>query len=559
MSTPVPGATEATVATAARELVTSMVLEPSGLVSPSIYETARLVASAPWLSGHTARLDYLLAGQRADGGWGVPGGYALVPTLSAVEALLSQLPGGDDDVPGRRPVRADLVGAADRGLRALADWLGAGHEVPDTPAVDLIVPALVARLNGHLDRLRHQHQPGLDTWRRAGRFPLPTGMGPERLASIGRLLAAGVPLPQKLLHALEVLGSAACRHPGVSPVAGAVGASPAATAAWLGGPTNNAGDRSVLTYLEDTARRQGGPVPCTTPITVFERAWVLSTLVRAGVPVAVSPKLLAGLGATLGVAGTTTGPGLPTDADTTSVTLYALARLGHPVDPACLAGYDTGDHFCTWQGEDGWSVTTNAHVLEALGWHVANDVRTAVRHRPTVHRLTRWLLDRQQTDGSWSDRWHSSPYYATFCAALALDGYAPDTPSIARSLGRAVDWVVASQHADGSWGRWGGTVEETAYALHVLLGVAREDRPGLRVAVARGLRHLATTDDLMSFSDATAAPPLWHDKDLYHPVRIVRAATLAVWQLAQARSDLVSPALSVPHRLHDGSGMIRSA
>ena len=44
-------------------------------------------------------------------------------------------------------------------------------------------------------------------------------------------------MPQKLLHALEILGPSARRLPGVAATSGgAVGASPAATAAWLGEP-----------------------------------------------------------------------------------------------------------------------------------------------------------------------------------------------------------------------------------------------------------------------------------------------------------------------------------
>ncbi|MEV6517756.1 prenyltransferase, partial [Micromonospora chalcea] len=75
----------------ARDLVAALTGEPSGQTSPSIYESARLVALAPWLDGHDRRLAWLLGRQRPDGGWGGAGGYALVPTLSAVEALLTVL------------------------------------------------------------------------------------------------------------------------------------------------------------------------------------------------------------------------------------------------------------------------------------------------------------------------------------------------------------------------------------------------------------------------------------------------------------------------------------
>src|SRR5205814_1748241 len=77
-----------------QELLDGLVAEPAGQVSPSVYETGRVVALAPWLTGHVMRVVYLVTTQRPDGRWGpADDGYALVPTLSATDALLSALPG----------------------------------------------------------------------------------------------------------------------------------------------------------------------------------------------------------------------------------------------------------------------------------------------------------------------------------------------------------------------------------------------------------------------------------------------------------------------------------
>ncbi|MEV4499500.1 prenyltransferase/squalene oxidase repeat-containing protein [Micromonospora arborensis] len=510
------------VAASARELLAAMMLEPAGRVSPSVYETGRVVADAPWLTGHDRRLRYLLDTQRADGGWGGAGGYAVVPTVSAVEALLGTLRGA----PAAAPTR--LAAAASRGLGVLADWLGRGTSLPDTPAADLIVPALVERIDDHLAFFTAQGDRRFADGLRA----LP-GVDRRRLDAVHALVGSGRPVPQKLVHAFEVLGPVARRHRGVVPVAGAVGASPAATAAWIGDPATPGADPEALAYLRAAVGLLDGPVPCCTPITVFERAWALSGLARAGVPVRPAPKLIAELAAALGPQGVSTGPGLPADADTTSVTLYALARLGHPVDPASLLHFDLGTHFCTWQGEDGRSVTTNAHVLEALGWHARHTAAGASRYGARAAALAEWLGDEQQPDGSWADRWHASAYYATSCVVAALDRYAPAGIG-GTAVDRAIDWLVATQRADGAWGRWSGTTEETAYALHVLLGVRRPVRPGVPEAIGRGLRHLSEVDD------QHVDPPLWHDKDLYAPVLIVRAAVLAARQLAMTRSDLVN-------------------
>ncbi|MEV1321826.1 prenyltransferase/squalene oxidase repeat-containing protein [Micromonospora arborensis] len=509
------------VAGSARELLAAMMLEPEGRVSPSVYETGRVVADAPWLTGHDRRVRYLLDAQRADGGWGAAGGYAVVPTVSAVEALLGTLRGAPAAAP------TGLAAAASRGLGVLADWLGRGTSLPDTPAADLIVPALVERINDHLTFFAAR-----DDRRFADGLRALPGVDRRRLDAVHALLGSGRPVPQKLVHAFEVLGPVARRHGGVSPVAGAVGASPAATAAWIGDPATPGADPEALAYLRAAVGPLDGPVPCCTPITVFERAWVLSGLARAGVPARPAPKLIAELAAALGPQGVPTGPGLPADADTTSVTLYALARLGHPVDPASLLHFDLGTHFCTWQGEDGRSVTTNAHVLEALGWHARHTAAGASRYGARAAALAGWLVGEQRPDGSWADRWHASAYYATSCVVAALDRYAPAGIG-GSAVDRAIDWLVATQRADGAWGRWAGTTEETAYALHVLLGVRRPVRPGVPEAIGRGLRHLSEVDD------QHVDPPLWHDKDLYAPVLIIRAAVLAARQLAMTRSDLV--------------------
>ncbi|MFI7514124.1 prenyltransferase/squalene oxidase repeat-containing protein [Micromonospora echinofusca] len=507
-----PDVGDAGLAAAGRELVAAMLAAPAGTVSPSIYETGRLVGDAPWLPGHAERLRYLLAAQRADGGWGAPGAYGLVPTLSAVEALLSAR--RTDSREAHR-----LAPAVDRGVAALRDRLLVAVEpVPDMPGVDLIVPALIDRIDALLDGgAVGRSRPA------APALPMPYGMTRHRADAVGRLLAAGGPVPQKLWHAFEVLDARARVCLPARPVSGAVGASPAATAAWLGDPARAGADPAALAYLTGVVARGGGPVPCTTPIAVFERAWVLSGLARVGAATDVPAELTGGLAAALGPTGAATSPGLPTDADTTAVTLFALARLGRPVAPDSLLAYDTGAHFCTWQGEDGASVTTNAHVLEALGWHT--------RHRPgrpyadVVRRVAGWLVDGQHPDGSWTDRWHASPYYATASVAASLAEYAPDTAG--ERLDRAADWVRDTQRDDGSWGLWAGTPEETAYALQVLLGTGRAPRPGLARVVRRALAYL---DD---HREGTEDVPLWHDKDLYHPVLIVRAAVLAARHLAR--------------------------
>jgi hypothetical protein len=93
-------------------------------------------------------------------------------------------------------------------------------------------------------------------------------------------------------------------------------------------------------------------------------------------------------------------------------------------------------------------------------------------------------------------------------------------------IDRAVASVLASQRRDGSWGRWIGNAEETAYALQILLYPAQLDRR-TRAAAHRGLTFLVNAQD-------REPVPLWHGKDIYDAPRIVRAAVVGTRHLAES-------------------------
>ncbi|GGQ32924.1 hypothetical protein BKA00_004914 [Actinomadura coerulea] len=524
----------------AGELVMSLFREPWGQVSPSVYETARLVSLAPWLTGHEERLAYLLDVQREDGGWGGPGGYALVPTLSAVDALLATLRREPEDAGD-----AALARSAERGLRMLSSLLpsldtgggGAGTvDVPDTPALDIITVSLTSSIAEHLRVLRENRPEGRESWH-SWTLPALPGFDRDRLDLALAALNAGAALPGKLFHALEVTGVAAVGAVGVPPAStGTVGASPAATAAWLGGRAPGpSGERAALRYLETAVRKFGGPVPCGLPITVFERSWVVGGLLRAGLSPAIPARLSAELAAALGPDGTPAAAGLPADADTTAMTLYALSLLGVRRTPDALLRYEMETHFCTWQGENGHSTSVNAHVLDAFGQYLrqtgertdGDQDATHNRFVEVVRKLSSWLCAEQREDGSWHDRWHASPYYATVCCALALSDFGVGNAGAA--VGRAVAWVLATQRPDGSWGIWGGTAEETAYALQILLLAGPSADPATERAVTAGHRYL------LRAARQDERPALWHDKDLYLPTAVVEAEILAALHLAAAR------------------------
>ena len=497
-------------------LLSAMSSDSFGKISPSVYETARLVTLAPWLAGHTERLRSLVQSQHENGDWGDgDDGYRLVPTLSATEALLAVIR-RDRHVDG---IARDAVSeTADRGLRVLFGWLNTdrGISVPDTVAVEILVPALVSEINTHMDELE---------WHTRPRLALPDGTDSELLARLRDTVRQGRALPAKLAHSLEVIGQPLTNLPWIQPAEGAVGCSPAATAAWLGetAPRDRQSSVGYLTAMQD---RHGGPVPVCGPVPVFERSWVIAALTSAGVRVAIPDQVVDSLHAAFGDLGVAVGPGLPPDADDTATALYALAGTARARSPDCLWAYRIGEHFSSFPSERTWSTSTNAHVLQAIGAHVARDGIPPTRYLDAISQLARWLCDHQDESGWWTDKWHASPYYATAGCSVVLarhGGTAADD-----AVRKAVAWVLDTQRADGSWGRWQGTAEETAYAMRTLLHAGKHQHPvgdAVIRAAARGCVFLLR-------SEASEHPPLWHDKDLYTPTRVVQAEVIAALWLA---------------------------
>ncbi|MFC8717271.1 prenyltransferase/squalene oxidase repeat-containing protein [Kitasatospora sp. NPDC057198] len=489
---------------AARGIVDEMIADPYGLTSPSVYESARMVVSAPWLEGHRQRVDFLLDQQHEDGTWGGPGAYGLLPTLSAVDALLS--------VAGA-PDAGRVAGAVRSGLSALAGRFPRNVELPDTIAVELLVPWLIERIDQRLARTD-------DRGERPGRLDLRADTG--TLDGIRELLRRHTGVPEKTWHSLEALGAPAVRSATVTPAGGSVGASPAATAAWLGDPPHPEAAKECLEYLWQTQARHGGPVSGITSITYFELAWVVAALAGSGLGVDFPARVADTLRAALGATGLPAGPGLPADSDDTSAALHALDLLGEPAPLDCLWTYDTGLYFTCFPKERTPSTSTNAHILVALADRRGQGDPRCDR---AAERVGDWLVEQQQPDGRWTDKWHASPYYATACGAAAMARL--DGPRTSAALDGAVRWVLDTQRADGSWGCWEGTGEETAYALQVLGHRAAPDGRALEALRAGGAFLAGHVED------GREDPPLWHDKDLYTPVRVVRAeiiGTLAATQ-----------------------------
>lgn len=319
-------------------------------------------------------------------------------------------------------------------------------------------------------------------------------------------------------HSLEFLGQAgnpAKLHQAMT-VNGSLGNSPAATAYYL---LMNHQDERALAYLRSVQEHMGYIVYLY-PFSTFELSWVLNNLAFSGAPVTefVTPEIWGRLRAEMGPAGVGLDPtfGIP-DADTTSVTLYLLLKAGYDIDPGVLAQFeDKGKKiFRTYHYERNPSVSTNVHALEVL--HLLPDYPDCSQVKEQVI-LT--LLEQRKFNIYWTDKWHSSPYYATSHALITLlkeKGY------LAIACQQTVDWILHTQHDDGSWGFFQiGTAEETAYAMMALLHYSHYGRIDPDI-LRRGAAYLAQRYE----QGDSAYPELWLGKDLYSPRDVVRSAILS--------------------------------
>lgn len=498
-----------------------------GMISGSPYETARILSAqyryprllSPMLS--TLGIAGLLRSQNADGSWGsphAPAGYHTLPTLAATSALLERA--ASDPA-----VRA----ASCRGLDFLArDSMSfAPTHLPRLLAIEYTVPDLLERLDRTLhsppwnDSVARQYGGVIDRARMLQRANL------DRLNTARERAAHGESLPSELYFALEALPAA---PRGWSALAhthnGAVSGSPALTATAVGWQGVCAADNEA--YLRREGIRHQGIWPNAAPATLFERAGALALAARLGlrIPPDYIGTLAGALESALGPRGMPFAPGLPADGECTGLALFALHSFGFAPSSACLLSYRTDTGFARWLGRDVFSVTATAHILEALVTMPGYPV--SVGYRAAVDTAIRGLVESQHPDGHWDDTDYASPMYPTAAAAMALTRAESSdrTGTVLLAVADAIDWIVNSQRAEGSWGSWCPTTEETAHAIHTLRRCAQPKiERHVAIALARADAFLLETFDVAA-SDPLRTP-LWHAKDLCSPQRIERLHTLS--------------------------------
>jgi|GEM_PF-463721 len=482
----------------ARDWLRHIVSElPANVVrtTASVYETAWVarVRTANGAIRFPEAVRWLRAQQQADGSWGPPGAYAVIPTMAALVALHEA---GDSP--------AALLTSGYHALQQ-AVLLDAFSEL-DTPFIEFIVPQLASLLDGY-------------------GYPLTIPSLPQLLANRSRKLRA---IPQvtartPLLHGIEALAvpvDATAVLPWLEPES-LLGGSPAATA-WLLQqiPTLDEAEQTLRSLLQ----LYDGGVPSAHPVELFELVWILWLFLEGGCPVAdwlgdqrefVVNWIRAGL--TEQGASISRIPTITPDADDTALALGVLWRLGETVAAASLVPLWTGTHVRTFPFESSWSITTTAHVLHALHWQP--DPRFDWESA-----LTTTIIQAQQADGTWSDKWSISPFYVLWSCVSALA--VSDRPESRAACQRATRYLLATQRADGSWGTDAANGEETAYALLALAACAA-------VPQARPIPVTASWT------------PHWIDKDRYGLPRVAQAAAYAATAM-QTRLQRSAPATALP-------------
>jgi squalene-hopene/tetraprenyl-beta-curcumene cyclase len=174
-------------------------------------------------------------------------------------------------------------------------------------------------------------------------------------------------------------------------------------------------------------------------------------------------------------------------------------------------------------------------MLAQLGDSAKNDPRMA--------QAVDYLLKSQHPEGSWYGRWGMNYIYGTWSVLCALNTAGVDHQ--AREVRKAVDWLVKIQNTDGGWGEDGSsykldykgyepapsTPAQTAWALLGLMAAGEIDHP----SVKRGIDYLSRTQ---------GADGLWQE-ELFTAVGFPRifylryhgyAKYFPVWAMARYRN-----------------------
>lgn len=141
------------------------------------------------------------------------------------------------------------------------------------------------------------------------------------------------------------------------------------------------------------------------------------------------------------------------------------------------------------------SVDVTAHVVEALAalGFTLQDV--------PIHRAVQFILEEQESDGSWFGRWGVNHIYGTAAVLPALTALGMQ----GAFLVRAADWLTSHQNPDGGWGetpvsytddRLRGVGESTpSQTAWALIGLLAMESPVYHSVIEKGVAFLAKSQE----------------------------------------------------------------
>ncbi len=481
-------------------------------MSSTAYDTAWLARLSEFDSNISNQaLEWLCENQLSDGSWGTSEALyyhdRVICTLGAMISLTYRGRRAQDRLRIQNGLEAldRITSGATQGLRA--DLTGA------TVGFELVVPTLISeaenlgiikqqgdRILGRLSRLRETKMSKL------------AGMKFSRHITVAH--SAEMAGTDKI----DLLDIENLQEPN-----GSVGNSPSATAYFA--TKVCPGDNRALQYLHEAINKNDSGAPTLFPIELFERNWVLWNLSLANlqnesaeINVLFENHLdflekhwKPGNGQGLGFSNSYS----LTDSDDTAVGFELLSQNGRRVDINPLLGYEEEQWFRCFQLEANPSVDVNVHALNALrqaGYE---------KNHPVIQKIISFVRSRQQPEKYWFDKWHISPYYTTAHVAICCGDF---DNSLSED---AVNWILKSQKADGSWGFFGlSTAEETAYCIQALV---IWEKHGSKLP--RGRVELAK--DWLTRHAESPYPALWIDKSLYRPELLVKSVILSALKLAE--------------------------
>ena len=473
-----------------------------GHMASTAYDTAwaARLGEVDWGISSKA-LAWLAGNQLPDGLWGAPAPFyyhdRVICTLAAMIALSYRGRRGHDklQIEEGRFALERIVGGATQGLQADPNGATVGFE--------MIAPTLVAE---------------------AEKLGIIKGQGDRILGRLSRQRAKKLAYLQNNMISRHVTIAFSAEMAGtdgkhmldienLQESNGSVGLSPSATAYFA--TYIKRADNASLKYLRSVAKPDGG-LPNVAPFDVFEIAWSLWNL--SLIPdLQVTAKLKPHIDFLSNAWEPRRGVSFATnysvkDSDDTVITYSTLLRFGIEKDLASVLAYEEKDHFRCFDLEVNPSISANIHILDALRQAGLNQKNTSVQ------KIIQFLRKARGDNRFWVDKWHSSTYYPTAHAIIACSGFSDDL------VAESVEWILKSQNADGSWGTYIPTAEETAYALQALWTWNEKVARISKTVFRNGASWLQENLD-------PPYPPLWIGKCLYNPRLVIRSAVISALEL----------------------------